>query len=88
MNQKFKHFVDGVDYFKLFRRIAFLWILWLTTITVHWAMDFAYITEVDATGRALLIGAVLGPISAVQGWVLKIYHQGAIPQQEFNKNVN
>ena len=87
MNEKFKHFVDAWDYFKVFRRVSFLWILWLTTITIFWAMDFAYITDVDATGRALLIGAILGPISLVQGWVLKIYSEGSMKQQEFNKGV-
>lgn len=84
----FKTIVDSMDYIKAFRRVAFIWILWLTTVTIFWAMDFAYVTEVDATGRALLIGAVLGPISLVQGWVLKIYSDGSMKQQEFNKGVS
>lgn len=83
----FKLFVDSVDYIKLFRRIAFIWVLWLTTETVFWAMNLAQNSTDDTAGTALLIGAVLTPVAGVQGWVLKIYNEGSMKQQQINKDV-
>lgn len=87
INKHFKLFVDSVDYFKLFRRGAFIWVLWLTTETIFWAMTLAENSTDDTAGTALLIGAILGPVAGVQAWVLKIYAEGSMRQQEINKNI-
>ena len=66
---------DWLEKIKFFRRFAFFWLLWLTTETYFWAMDYAELvhgTE-DGTGTATVIGALLVPLSAVQGWVVKLY---------------
>lgn len=81
-----RDFVDAIDYIKLFRRGAFIWVLWLTTEAFQWAMQLAsnYPPE-HAAAAAALLAAVLTPIAGVQAWVLKIYLDNSIRQIEINK---
>lgn len=80
-------FVDAIDHFKLFRRISFIWVLWLTTETFTWAMQYINTVPPDNAGAAAaLVAAILTPISAVQGWVLKIYLENSLNQVKLTKD--
>lgn len=81
---KWKQFVDAIDYFKLFRRISFIWVLWLTTECFLWAMGYLDASNGNAAAAAL-VAAVLTPISGVQAWVLKIYLDNSLSQIKFSK---
>lgn len=81
---KWKQFVDAIDYFKLFRRISFIWVLWLTTECFLWAMNYISVTDGDVAAAAL-VAAVLTPIAGVQAWVLKIYSDNSMRQIKENK---
>lgn len=83
MNSWYK-FVDAIDYFKLFRRVSFIWVLWLTTQCFLWAMDYISASNGEAAAAAL-VAAVLTPISGVQAWVLKIYLDNSLNQIKVNK---
>lgn len=81
-----RDFVDAIDYIKLFRRGAFIWVLWLTTQAFQWAMG--YIDSVPyehGVAAATLVAAVLTPIAGVQAWVLKIYVDNSMNQIKANK---
>ena len=80
---KWREFVDAVDYFKLFRRISFMWVLWLTTECFVWAMNYISASNGDVAAAAL-VAAVLTPISGVQAWVLKIYLDNSLNQVKMN----
>lgn len=64
-----KHIDDG----QVVRRIAFFGMMWLTYEVSIWVM--AYVETIDKVGmeHAAVIGAVLGPISALQAAVIKFY---------------
>lgn len=87
MNKNFVHkFFDYLDYGRIFRRASFIWILWLTTETFFWAMDYAVgPTMSQGLDKAAMIGAILGPIAGVQAWVMKIFIQN--PPAPENDNV-
>lgn len=57
------------------RRTAVLGItLWMTWRSFLWATDFALLNaERDGATTALVIAAVLAPISVLQGYVFKAY---------------
>jgi len=85
MNMWYK-FVDAIDYFKLFRRISFIWVLWLTTEVFMWAMNYINSAPPEHAGSiAALVAAILTPISGVQAWVLKIYLENSLNQTKLNK---
>lgn len=55
------------------RRIAFFGMMYLTWITYQWV--FAYISSLGLGGLegGILVGAILGPVSALQAAVIKFY---------------
>jgi hypothetical protein len=56
------------------RRTAVLGItLWMTRRSFLWATQYAAATTTDGASTALVIAAVLAPISLLQGYVFKAY---------------
>ena len=81
-----RDFIDSLDYAKVFRRGAFVWVLWLTTQTFAWAMKYAMMVPPEqAAQAAAMIAAILTPVAGVQAWVLKIYLENTITQIKLNK---
>lgn len=66
------------DKYKVTRRTALFGSLWLTADSYIWAKRFAEAAPsgVDWAQKPLIIGAVLGAVTAMQGWVLKLYIDG------------
>lgn len=58
---------------QIIRRIAFFWMMWMTTEAYFWATE--YISSIDTvnTEHSLLVAAILTPITALQGAVIKFY---------------
>lgn len=78
--------VDAIDYIKLFRRIAFIWVLWLTTKTFEWAMLYASNAPPEhSVAAAAMIAAILTPIAGVQAWVMQIYVRNSMDQIHTNQ---
>jgi hypothetical protein len=75
-------FLDGIwmviERGQLVRRASYIIMMYITTRYIFWAMDFAssHADGLDATGKGLLIGAIGVPLSALQGYVFKLYEQG------------
>ena len=59
---------------KLFRRLLFVWMMVLTYHVFLWAMDFATHTQKTGMEVAAIIAAITGPLSALQGYVFKMYN--------------
>lgn len=58
----------------LFRRIAFLWALVLTSYCYYWSFLFVIESATrSGTEIALILGAILAPMSALQGYILNTY---------------
>lgn len=86
IKQAWRDFVDAIDYIKLFRRVAFLWVLWLTTQSFEWAMAYANtVPHEHSVSAAALIAAILTPIAGVQAWVMKIYVSNSMDQIRINQ---
>lgn len=67
-----------VDNRAVIRRIAFMWILWMTSVVIFWAMEFAdNHPDMDGLKMAAILGAVLTPWSAMQAAVFKFYADSA-----------
>lgn len=49
--------------------------LWMTWRSFLWAAEFATLSKFDGSGTALVIGAVLVPIAALQTFVFRIYSE-------------
>ena len=50
--------------------------LWMTWRAFGWAATFASASTLDSMSIAAVIVAVIAPITALQGWVFKIYMEG------------
>jgi hypothetical protein len=86
IKKAWRDFVDAIDYIKLFRRVAFLWVLWLTTQAFQWAMQYANtVPHEHAVPAAAMIAAILTPIAGVQAWVMKIYVSNSMEQIRTNQ---
>lgn len=55
------------------RRIAFFGMLWLSYETIMWSMGYVSSIEEVTTAHAMIIGAVLTPITALQAAIIKFY---------------
>lgn len=63
-----------VDNRAVVRRVAFVWVLWMTSEVIYWAMGFAGAhPEMDGLKLAAILGAVLTPWSAMQAAIFKFY---------------
>jgi hypothetical protein len=71
-------FLDFLDNRSVFRRVAFIVVLYGTLAVTDWAMQFA--RDWLASGKSgveagAVIVAVTGPFAALQGWVFKLYSE-------------
>jgi hypothetical protein len=69
-------FLGFLDRRSVFRRIAFCWMIWLTTKATFWC--FAYASTklyMDGLQTAAVIAAVMTPIAGLQGAVFKFYSE-------------
>lgn len=56
------------------RRIAFFGMMWMSYETIMWSMAYVSAIQGDvSTAHAMLIGAVLTPITALQAAIIKFY---------------
>lgn len=69
-------FLEFLDNRFVFRRVAFCWMMWLTTYASMWSFDFARSTAYsNGVEMAAVIGAVMGPIAVLQGAIFKWYQE-------------
>lgn len=66
-------FWDFVDSRAVVRRIAFFVTILMSWESFVWARDFATTTAKTGAEVGLIIAAVTGPVSLLQGFVLKVY---------------
>lgn len=69
-------FLEFLDRRSVFRRVAFVWMMWLTSKATMWCFSFAAAkTYEDGMQAAAVIGAVMLPISGLQAAVIKWYSE-------------
>lgn len=69
-----RSFLEFLDNRSVFRRIAFVWMIWLTTKATLWCFDFATVKAYpDGVQTAAVIAAVMAPIAGLQGAIFKWY---------------
>ncbi len=61
--------------YQIVRRVLVLWMMLLTTYVFWWAIDFATNTTKSGAEVGLMIGAITGPLSLLQGYVFKMYNE-------------
>lgn len=64
------------DRYHLTRRMALYVSLWITVDSYVWAKHYAETTATDSLQVPAIIGAVLAAVTALQGWVFKLYIEG------------
>lgn len=69
-------FWDWVDTRLVVRRILTLGTFAMTVWVIQWAMIFAYDTSHSGTEVAMIIGAVMVPLTALQGYLFSAYSKG------------
>lgn len=69
-------FFGFLDKYRISRRVTLYISLWLTVDSYIWAKHFAESTAKDSMQVPAIIAAVLGAVSLMQGWVLKLYIDG------------
>lgn len=69
-------FFGFLDKYRISRRVTLYISLWLTVDSYVWAKTFAENTAKDSMQVPAIIAAVLGAVSLMQGWVLKLYIDG------------
>lgn len=85
MKKIFESTIEVLDKGRVFRRIAFIWILVLTSSVFNWAMLMAAAAPAaEAVGVAALIAAVTGPLALLQGAVFKIYSEYRLKKDDSN----
>ena len=70
---KLDSFWEQLEKGQVVRRIAFFGMMWLTYETYMWVMMYVDNIDVLQSEHSMLIAAVLGPISALQGAIIKFY---------------
>lgn len=69
-------FWDWVDTRVVVRRILTLGTFAMTVWVIQWAMIFAYFTTRTGAEVAMIIGAVMVPLTALQGYLFSAYSKG------------
>ena len=69
-------FFRFLDKYHVSRRVALYVSLWITVDSYVWAKHFADATTKDSLQVPAIIGAVLAAVTALQGWVFKLYIDG------------
>lgn len=78
---------DFIDNRQVIRRGAFLWMLYLTGVLLHWSIDYAWHSNQDGTHIAAVIAAVWTPWTLLQGAIFKFYDQAQEVRNRFNKEM-
>jgi hypothetical protein len=73
--------------FQLVRRFSLAWTLVLTHETYRWAFTFAAANAADGVGTAAILGAILGPLSVLQGYVFGQYVKGTTEREDYVRNL-
>jgi len=69
-------FLAFLDNRSVFRRVAFLWMIWLTTRATMWCFDFAAASPYkDGVQVAAVIASVMAPIAGLQAAIFKWYSE-------------
>lgn len=72
----FSAFLEFLDNRSVFRRLAFVWMMWLTTKATMWCFDFAAVKAFpDGVQTAAVIAAVMAPIAGLQAAIFKWYSE-------------
>ena len=66
----------ALDKLRVSRRIGFFFTLWITYYSVTEMVEFAEFTHTASLDLAAIILAITGPVTALQGFVLKEYYKG------------
>ena len=75
--------MNFIDNRAIIRRVAFVWVLWMTTVVIYWAMDFAdEHPDMDGLKMAAILGAVLTPWNLMQAAIFKFYSDSVDPVQQ------
>ena len=72
-------FLDFIDSRAVVRRSVLAFTLFLTYQSVYWSYEFATIAlsmKSDLLGVAAIIGAVMTPVTVLQGFVFNSYTRG------------
>lgn len=77
-----RSFLAFLDNRSVFRRVAFVWMMWLTTRATLWCFDFAAVKAFpDGIQTAAVIAAVMAPIAGLQAAVIKFYTESRTPDE-------
>lgn len=69
-------FLEFLDNRSVFRRIAFIWMMWLTTHATLWCFEFAAVKAFpDGVQTAAVIAAVMAPVAGLQAAIFKWYSE-------------
>lgn len=71
-----KSFWSAVNNHSIVRRIVIFVTLYMTWIAFYWAAEFAETSDKPGLEIAAIIAAVIAPVTALQGFVFKVYTQG------------
>lgn len=66
---------DLIEHRQLIRRLAFFWMMALTTYVTVSLLQWAFTTDRDLLQVAAVIGAFMTPLSALQGYVFSFYNR-------------
>ena len=69
----FNAVMDFIDQRAVIRRLLLLWLVWMTTTTLLWTLEFAWVSTRNGTEVAAIIAAVLAPYMALQAGALAWY---------------
>ncbi|MEW5708789.1 MAG: hypothetical protein AB1830_07780 [Pseudomonadota bacterium] len=64
-----------IERHQLIRRLAFFWMMGLTTYVTTSLLQWAFTTDRDLLQVAAVIGAFMTPLSALQGYVFSFYNR-------------
>jgi hypothetical protein len=73
MNTLITNLWDWIDNRSVIRRVVLFVTLWMTWMAFDWAANFAITTTKTGIDTAAIIAAVTAPISALQGFIFKVY---------------
>ncbi len=63
-----------IEEYQLIRRLMLFWMAGMTTYALHWTLSFASGSPRPGMEVAAILGAVWGPMTALQGFVFAAYN--------------
>lgn len=67
---------NALDRLKVSRRLALYFTLWLTHYSVTECISMVRNSDLSGSDLGLVIGAIMVPVSGLQGAAIKFYHTG------------